>query len=141
MHIIHRLLAVIAKKRYNMRKIMTLYFVICFSSCRREEYRFATFEYKVKDSEYTVRIEDPARLEVLQNGILALKQEGIKFPIEYQLIIGSKNGDTLKYWGNSCVMMDSSSRRYYIPSGKTRSDFIELLKSSARGMKVDDVAW
>jgi hypothetical protein len=124
-----------------MRKIMLLYLAILFSSCRHGEYKFAIFDYKIKDTDYTVKIEDPAKLEILQNGISTLKQEGIKFPIEYQLTIGSKNGDTLKYWGNSCVMMDSSSRRYYIPKGKARKDFIELLKSTARGMKVDEVPW
>jgi hypothetical protein len=123
-----------------MRKIMLLYFAIFFSSCKRDEYKFAIFDYKIKDTDYTIKIEDPARLEILQNGISTLKQEGIKFPIEYQLTIGSKNGDTLKYWGNSCVMMDSSSRRYYIPKGKARKDFTELLKSTARGMKVDEVS-
>jgi hypothetical protein len=117
-----------------MRKIMLLYLVF-FSSCKRDEYKFAIFDYKIKDTDYSVRIDDPARLEVLQNGISSLKEESIIIPIEYQLTIGSKNGDTLKYWGNSFVMMDSSSR-YYIPEGKAKKNFIELLKSTARGMKV-----
>ena len=118
---------------------MLLYLAIFFSSCKQDEYKFAFFDYKIKDTDYTVKIEDPARLEILQNGISSLKQQSMIIPFEYQLTIGLKNGDTLKYWGNSSVMMDSSSRRYYIPDGKAKKDFVELLKSTARGMKVVDV--
>jgi hypothetical protein len=118
---------------------MLLYFAICFSSCKRDEYKFAIFDYKIKDTDYSVRIDDSARLEVLQKGISSLKIPAFKIPIEYQLTIGLKNGDTLKYDGNGSCMIDSSDQHYCMPEGKAKKDFVELLRSTARGMKVDEV--
>jgi hypothetical protein len=125
------------EKNYKMKNVLVACFIIFFVSCKQESYRFAILEYSVSDINHSVKIEDPVKLNVLQNGISLLKQESIVIPIVYDLTIGLQNGDTLKYWGNGSVMMDST-RRYYIPKGKAQKDFIELLKSTAPGMKVDE---
>jgi hypothetical protein len=127
------------KKRHSMKKIMLLYLTLSLASCKRDGYKFALLYYKIKDSGHTVRICDPAKLEILQKGILSLKEPALKIPIEYQFTIALKNGDTLEYAGNGSCMIDSSDQHYCMPEGKAKKDFVELLRSTARGMKIDEV--
>lgn len=124
-------------KKCKMKKLMLLSIIACFASCKQNGYRFVILEYSVKNKDYIVKINDPVKLEILQKGISSLKQESIVIPIAYGLKIGLKNGDTLQYWCNGSVMMDSS-RRFYMPKGKSQKDFIQLLKSIAPGMPVDE---
>jgi hypothetical protein len=120
-----------------MKKILIAYSVVFFVSCKQENYKFAIFEYKVSDTNYSIKIDDPKKLKIIQKGISSLKQEAIIFPIIYDLQIGLQNGDTLKYWCNGSIMMDSA-KRFYMPKGKVQKDFIELLKSTAPRMKIDE---
>jgi hypothetical protein len=113
---------------------------LLLTSCKRDGYKFALLYYKIKDSGHTVRILDPAKLEVLQKGISSLKEPALKIPIKYQLTIGLKNGDTLEYVGDGSCMIDSSDQHYCMPEGKAKKDFVELLRSTAPGMKGDEVS-
>jgi len=135
-----------------MKKILIAYSVVFFVSCKQENYKFAIFEYKVSDTNYSIKIDnrykvsdtnysikidDQKKIKIIQKGISSLKQEAIIFPILYDLQIGLQNGDTLKYWCNGSIMMDSA-KRFYMPKGKAQKDFIELLKSTAPRMKIDE---
>ena len=122
-----------------MGKRMLLYLALFLASCKRDGYKFALLYYKIKDSGHTVRISDPAKLEILQKGISSLKGPALKIPIEYQLKIGLKNGDTLEFAGDGSCLIDSSDQHFYMPEGKAKKEFVELLRSTARGMRIDEV--